>query len=127
MPKPEHPVRLNSIEACRGIAATMVLAAHCSHTLGAPENFGAAAFGLLFQFGRSGADIFFVLNGFLISFIHWRDLGRPARLGHYLARRAKRIYPTYLLVLFAIIPVDFVTRTFYENTINPLISLNIFC
>jgi exopolysaccharide production protein ExoZ len=94
MSKPESPVRLNSIEACRGIAATMVVAAHCGHTLGAPANFGVPPFGLLFQFGRSGADIFFVLSGFLISFIHWRDLGHPERLRHYLARRGAS--PAYI-------------------------------
>jgi len=127
MSKLESPVRLNSIEACRGVAATMVVAAHCGHTLGAPENFGAPPFGLLFQFGRSGADIFFVLSGFLISLIHLRDLGRPDRLGHYLARRATRIYPTYWLVLFAIVPVDLVTHTFYDKYDQPIeVIKNIF-
>ena len=97
----------------------MVLASHCGHTLGAPTNFGAPPFGLLFQFGRSGADIFFVLSGFLIAFIHWRDIGRPERLKHYLARRITRIYPTYWLVLFAVIPIDLVTNTFYDRYDEP--------
>jgi len=108
-------LRLKSIEACRGVAATMVLLSHCGHTLGAPQNFGAPPFGLLFQFGRSGADIFFVLSGFLISLIHWRDIGRPQRLAHYLGRRATRIYPTYWMVLLAIVPIDLVTNTFYDR------------
>jgi exopolysaccharide production protein ExoZ len=98
----------------------MVLASHCGHTLGAPANFGAPPFGLLFQFGRSGADIFFVLSGFLIAFIHWRDIGHPERLGHYLARRVTRIYPTYWLVLLAIVPIDLVTNTFYDRYDEPL-------
>ncbi len=97
----------------------MVLASHCGHTLGGPANFGAPPFGLLFQFGRSGADIFFVLSGFLIAFIHWRDIGRPERLGHYLARRVTRIYPTYWLVLAAVVPIDIVTNTFYDRYGEP--------
>ncbi len=101
------------------MAATLVLLSHCGHTLGAPQNFGAPPFGLLFQFGRSGADIFFVLSGFLISLIHWRDIGRPERLGHYLARRVTRIYPTYWMALLAIVPVDLVTRTFYDRYDEP--------
>jgi peptidoglycan/LPS O-acetylase OafA/YrhL len=112
--EPPH-LRFKSIEACRGVAATMVMLSHCGHTLGAPQNFGAPPFGLLFQFGRAGADIFFVLSGFLIALIHWRDIGRPERLTHYLARRATRIYPTYWLVLLAVVPVDLVTRTFYDR------------
>jgi peptidoglycan/LPS O-acetylase OafA/YrhL len=97
----------------------MVLASHCAHTLGAPANFGAPPFGLLFQFGRSGADIFFVLSGFLIAFIHWQDIGHPERLGHYLARRITRIYPTYWLVLLAVVPIDLVTNTFYDRYDEP--------
>ena len=97
----------------------MVLASHCAHTLGAPANFGAPPFGLLFQFGRSGADIFFVLSGFLIAFIHWRDIGHPERLRHYLARRITRIYPTYWLVLLAVVPIDLVTNTFYDRYDEP--------
>jgi len=101
------------------VAATLVLLSHCGHTLGAPQNFGAPPFGLLFQFGRSGADIFFVLSGFLISLIHWRDIGRPQRLRHYLARRVTRIYPTYWIVLLAVVPIDLVTNTFYDRYGEP--------
>lgn len=97
----------------------MVMLSHCGHTLGAPQNFGAPPFGLLFQFGRAGADIFFVLSGFLISLIHWRDIGRPEQLTHYLTRRVTRIYPTYWMVLLAIVPIDLITRTFYDRYGDP--------
>jgi exopolysaccharide production protein ExoZ len=93
----------------------MVLLGHCGHTLGAPRNFGVAPFGLMFQFGRSGADIFFVLSGFLIALIHWRDIGRPERVRHYVKRRITRIYPTYWLALLAVVPIDLVTNTFYDR------------
>ena len=120
VPQAGRPLRLTSIEACRGVAATFVLAGHCAHTLGAPANFGVAPFGLLFQFGRSGADLFFVLSGFLIAFIHWDDIGRPERLGHYAGRRFTRIYPTYWLVLLLIVPIDIVTHTLYDKYDRPL-------
>ncbi len=105
----------------------MVLANHCAHTLGAPTNFGDPPFGLLFQFGRSGADLFFVLSGFLIAFIHWKDLGHPERLLHYLSRRITRIYPTYWLVLLAVVPFDYVTHTLFDQYDQPFQVLkNIF-
>lgn len=120
-------IRLTAIEACRGVAALLVLASHCAHTLGAPVNFGAPPFGMVFQFGRAGADLFFVLSGFLISFIHWQDIGRPHRLWHYIGRRASRIYPTYWLVLLLVVPVDIVTNTLYDRYDQPLeIIYNIF-
>jgi peptidoglycan/LPS O-acetylase OafA/YrhL len=123
VPRPESTqdphLRVKSLEARRGVAATLVLLSHCGHTLGAPQNFGAPPFGLLFQFGRAGADIFFVLSGFLIALVHWRDVDRPERLRHYLARRITRIYPTYWMMLLAIVPIDLVTRTFYDRYGEP--------
>jgi len=108
-------IRLSSIEACRGIAAVMVLASHSAAVLGATANFGAAPFGNFFQFGRSGVDFFFVLSGFLIALIHWKDIGRADRVKNYAQRRVTRIYPTYWLVLLLIVPVDIFTHTLFDN------------
>lgn len=98
----------------------MVLASHSAAVLGASANFGAAPFGTLFQFGRSGVDFFFVLSGFLIALIHWKDIGRPERLKHYSVRRVTRIYPTYWLILLPIIPVDIFTHTLFDNYNDPI-------
>jgi peptidoglycan/LPS O-acetylase OafA/YrhL len=110
--------RLSSIEACRGIAAVMVLASHSTAVLGTAANFGKAPFGTFFQFGRSGVDFFFVLSGFLIALIHWKDIGRIDRLKNYAQRRVTRIYPTYWLVLLLIVPVDIYTHTLFDNYDN---------
>ena len=118
--RPSRQFRFTGIEAARGIAATLVVANHCIHTLGSARNFGTPPFGLLFQFGRSGADLFFVLSGFLIALIHWGDVGRPDRLKHYFARRITRIYPTYWLVIIALIPVDVITHTLYDRYDRPM-------
>jgi peptidoglycan/LPS O-acetylase OafA/YrhL len=115
-----RPLRLGSIEACRGVAATMVVVYHASGILGAPANFGVAPFGSLFQFGRSGVDFFFALSGFLIALLHWKDIGRPGRLAHYANRRLTRVYPTYWLVLVAVAPFDFLTHTLFDHYDRPL-------
>jgi peptidoglycan/LPS O-acetylase OafA/YrhL len=107
--------RLDSIEVCRGIAATMVLTSHSAVILGAPANFGVSPFGQFFHFGRSGVDFFFVLSGFLISLLHWKDVGQPARLRRYAGRRLTRIYPTYWLVLIPIMPFDIFTHTLFDD------------
>lgn len=44
-------------------------------------------------------DFFFVLSGFIILHAHMDDIGRPARLGRYLWRRAVRVYPIYWICL----------------------------
>lgn len=52
--------------------------------------------------GYLGVDVFFVLSGYLITTILSRDIGDGRlHLGAFLARRARRILPALILVLFA--------------------------
>ncbi len=85
--------KLSGIEAGRGIAALLVVGVHTRGHLfkGGAQN-GLAD---LFLFGHSGVDFFFVLSGFIIMYVHYRDIGRPERVGNYLRRRFTRIYPFY--------------------------------
>jgi len=112
-------LHLDSIEVCRGIAATMVVTSHAAKVLAAEANFGASPFGTFFQFGRSGVDFFFVLSGFLISLLHWQDIDSPHRLKRYATRRLTRIYPSYWLVLLAIVPFDIFTHTLFDDYNRP--------
>jgi exopolysaccharide production protein ExoZ len=77
--------RLEGVEAARGVAALLVVLYHAAlHVEGDVP--GSAVLWGLPHFGHAGVDFFFVLSGFIISFVHRRDLGRPDRLGHYLER-----------------------------------------
>jgi exopolysaccharide production protein ExoZ len=90
--------KLTGIEAGRGVAALLVLGIHARDHLF--KNFSVPIpVGDLFVFGHAGVDFFFVLSGFIILYVHRRDLGQPHRLGHYLQRRFTRIYPFYWTVL----------------------------
>ena len=90
--------RLEGVEAGRGIAALVVVLYHAA--LHVESNVaGARVLWGLPHFGHAGVDFFFVLSGFIISFVHRKDLGRPDRLGHYLERRFTRVFPFYWLVL----------------------------
>ena len=53
----------------------------------------------IFQFGHAGVDLFFVISGFIILFVHYDDIGRPERVGRYLGRRLSRIMPAYWVAL----------------------------
>jgi peptidoglycan/LPS O-acetylase OafA/YrhL len=81
-------------------------------------NLGPSALWQFLHFGRSGVDIFFVLSGFLISLLHWRDIGNPSRVGRYAKRRLTRIYPTYWLLLLLIVPFDVFTHTLFDGYAN---------
>ncbi len=90
--------RLDGVEAARGVAALLVVLYHAAlHVEGNVP--GSAILRGLPHFGHAGVDFFFVLSGFIISFVHRADLGRPDRLGHYLERRFTRVFPFYWLVL----------------------------
>jgi exopolysaccharide production protein ExoZ len=90
--------RLDGVEAARGVAALLVVLYHAAlHVEGDVPS--AAVLWSLPHFGHAGVDFFFVLSGFIISFVHRADLGKPKRLGHYLERRFTRVFPFYWLVL----------------------------
>jgi peptidoglycan/LPS O-acetylase OafA/YrhL len=88
---------LYGVEAARGIAATLVVfyhsALHLESQIGTRILYGIA------HFGHAGVDFFFVLSGFIITYVHHRDFGRPERLSHYAQRRFTRVFPFYWLVL----------------------------
>ncbi len=89
--------KLTGIEALRGIAAALVVfshaARHVDRAVPAPNLI------TLFEAGHAGVDLFFTLSGFIILFVHRRDVGRRDRLGHYAARRFDRVMPLYWLAL----------------------------
>jgi exopolysaccharide production protein ExoZ len=89
--------KLTLVEAGRGVAAMLVVACHAPHHV--EQNIGFSPFGSLFDFAHSGVDFFFVLSGFIILYVHARDLGQPHRLGHFLEKRFIRIFPFYWVMI----------------------------
>ena len=89
--------RLNSLQAGRAFAAMAVAAFHLSIMMGAPRYGGNAVFSSVTRFGDRGVDYFFVLSGFIILFVHHKDINHPAQLGSYLRKRFTRLFPIYWL------------------------------
>ncbi len=93
------PHRLIGVEIARGIAASCVVLYHCARHLNADH---ATPWLMSFwQFGHAGVDLFFVISGFIITYVHHDDIGSPHRLGRYIARRFQRIYPLYWIATAA--------------------------
>lgn len=87
--------KLGWVEFGRGCAAFVVLLAH-----GFYADVPADQYGYVFLWGRWGVCFFFVLSGFIIAYVHWRDIGSPDRARNFWWRRFVRIFPTYWLALF---------------------------
>jgi peptidoglycan/LPS O-acetylase OafA/YrhL len=82
-------MRIQQLDALRAIAVLLVLGHHLSIN------------GLWFRVGWSGVDLFFVLSGFLISGLLFREFQATGgfRVGRFLTRRGLKIYPVYFLLL----------------------------
>jgi len=97
--------RLVSIDAARGLAAILVMLAHCTSVLADPRYFGTLPFGGIFQAGGIRMPFFFAMSGFMLSLVHGREVGRAGRVGPFLLGRFARIYPPYWVVLCLLVPV----------------------
>ena len=103
--------KLSSLQICRGIAALLVVLFHLGGTLAAPKYFGTPAFYNIFLSGGvAGVYFFFVLSGFIITTVHWRDVGDARCLPNYIIKRFMRVYPIYWIVFAAVLTVFFVTH-----------------
>ncbi|ARV57666.1 acyltransferase [Nostocales cyanobacterium HT-58-2] len=89
--------RLNLIQVFRGLAAVLVVLAHTDLIFN--QNLGQDFFFKIFNFGGSGVDFFFVLSGFIMFYIHQKDIGHQNKLGTFLFKRFTRVYPLYWVIL----------------------------
>ena len=115
------PQRLDWLQVGRAIAAVSVCLYHAGDqmTKRAPE-IGAFQ---LFHDGRLGVDLFFVISGFIICYIHAGDIGRPERLARYAYRRITRIYPLYWLVFLSVLPIYFAFPSAGVDSIREPLSI----
>ncbi len=98
------PPTFQSIQVCRGIAALLVVLFHLSGAVAAQKYFREPSFNHIFSSsGSVGVCFFFVLSGFIITSVHWSDVGNPESFPAYLYKRFTRIYPIYWLTFFVVL------------------------
>lgn len=92
--------RLDSIQLLRAVAAVGVVFTHAITRVGATlprENYHSLftdANGQL-TVGDAGVDLFFVISGFIMLYVHRDDFGRPGAPLNFAKRRLLRIVPIY--------------------------------
>ncbi|TXG95598.1 MAG: acyltransferase [Nevskiaceae bacterium] len=117
---------ISNLTGLRGFAALSVLLLHIRYgALSEPYE----PFAFLFNTRGLGVDVFFVLSGFILAYVHGKDFSKTISLKaarQFWVARLARIYPVHLfmLVLTAFIlpmhrlyewsPVD-TAQTFYAN------------
>lgn len=113
-PKSEFPINLSIyLDLLRLLAAFVVFTNHCNnnlmlHMLGGP-----------LLWGRESVAIFFVLSGFVISYV---SSTRETSAKDYFIARAARIYPVALLSIVLIVATDIagnlINAPYYDHLAN---------
>lgn len=92
-------MKLKSIQWLRGIAVLLVV---YSHSINLQNEFSVSIqqnFFHLWKLGAIGADVFFVISGFIISHVTNRLYGFKEGF-QFLHKRILRIYPVYYIITF---------------------------
>jgi len=110
-----------NLDGLRFIAFSMVFIAHIQGNgfrIPDIENIYLRKFLLLFANGKTGVSIFFVLSGFLITYLILSEIKLNGRLDviKFYIRRTLRIWPLYFLLLvliFGVLPISM--RLFHQD------------
>jgi peptidoglycan/LPS O-acetylase OafA/YrhL len=121
-------MRIRELDLLRMVAVLMVLGSHMR-----PAPPGATAFmktvaDYWTQCGWMGVDLFFVLSGFLVSGLLFREHQRfgHVAIGRFLVRRGLKIYPAFY-VLLAISAVVFTVPVFASFRWKEMTSWDFLC
>lgn len=120
--------RLENIQALRGTAALMVLAAHVRDAEGDYGGGGTLMPHWLYM-GVVGVDLFFLISGFVMTHVALSGARGKDAAGRFLFNRAARIYPVYwtatllLMVLYAGKHFLFAEATPFPNPVETFLLL----
>ena len=97
------PIRLPQLDALRTLAIVLVLGRHFDYMPPAGEKIAGFFIAEWYRCGWTGVDLFFVLSGYLISGLLFREYIRHGQvnLKRFLVRRGLKIYPAFF-ALFAV-------------------------
>lgn len=93
--------KIYSIDVLRGLAVVLGVAFHASLIFS--DKLNMLSVRGKFDIGHTRVDFFFVLSGFIISFIYGKYIGCQNRFKDYCMRRFLRVYPVYWVVLLPLV------------------------
>lgn len=117
----KHLSYFRGLNCLRFIAASLVLLHHLA-TIGKKYGFfDLEGFGL-FRNGTNAVNFFFVLSGFLITYLLQKEIAKTQSVDikHFYLRRIKRIWPLYFLLIgFGTVVLPFAVSVFDADYTMP--------
>ncbi len=110
--------RSASLDVLRAVAVTLVLGRHMNPAAAATHHpVLDVIMRAWFRGGWIGVDLFFVLSGFLVSGLLFREFQQTGhvRIGRFLLRRGLKIYPAFYVLLAIGIAAELVFPTGWIN------------
>ena len=104
----KHKKRIIGLDLLRGLAIIFVLFRHSNLDNNIVKNFGWL-----------GVDLFFVLSGFLVSGLLFKEYKKSGKVNgiRFLVRRGFKIYPLFYMFLFTSVAIQYIqTNTFNDYT-----------
>jgi peptidoglycan/LPS O-acetylase OafA/YrhL len=110
--------QINTLTGVRGIAAIWVVLLHGSNYVNLSSAFPSYLENFISK-GWLGVDLFFILSGFVISYVHQSDFlslkGEAVR--RFIKLRVARIYPAHFIATIILLPVVIGAHVFSIYTI----------
>lgn len=116
-------MRFTLIQVFRGVAAMLVVMHHL--IANSTNHLNYVTYGNFFNFGFVGVDFFFVLSGFIITYIHFPDLieNKKNQLSIFFKKRLLRIYPIYWFVALITVVIYYVSTPIFMKEAGLTIDL----
>lgn len=92
---------LPALQYFRAVAAILVVLYHAACVFGPNAYQPIRSWETGLMFGHAGVELFFVLSGFIICWIHYDRIGAAGEVPSYIRKRLIRIYPPVALVVVA--------------------------
>lgn len=110
-------MKLDSLQVGWALAAQYVVLYHAPFIL--QQQLGLNLSSRILDAGHSGVEYFFVLSGFIMYHVHWKDVGHAAQIRRFAVNRFIRIYPLFWIV-FGIFVLGQLATGHLEHRLNSL-------
>ena len=99
------------------MAALFVLLLHYNQSVGGYNFLEIAPF---ISFGHTGVDVFFILSGYILSYVYWQKLSNFSWKGvwNFFVLRFSRIYPAHIVALTFVVALYLLAKFIFEYSFN---------